>query len=174
LRLDPRDANALSGLGQAEFAVGRYAAAQQHLETASQRDPQNQQDAQLARIAGLVVQLDPYARTSAAERRRRVLRDFDIAGQRLQQCASTRLPPLPPALSSRVSPPPTQAGITSLGTQWSAMRNQLNDRAMRSDPDLVDHAIDLIFAIERATEKPCGQPSEADRALLLITRSEPS
>ena len=54
------------------------------------------------------------------------------------------------------------------------MRNHLNERAMRSDPDLIDQAIDLTFAIERATETPCGQPSEADRALLLIARSESS
>src|SRR5205823_11838044 len=45
LRLDPRDGNALFGLGQTEFAMGRYAAAQQHLESASQRDPENQRAA---------------------------------------------------------------------------------------------------------------------------------
>jgi tetratricopeptide (TPR) repeat protein len=179
LRLDPRDPDALLGLGQAEFAMGRYAAAQQHLQSASQRDPGNQPVAQLARIAGLVVQLDPYTRMSAAERRKRVLRDFDVAGQRLQQCASSQVPSLPPALSSPKSQPQqpapqAQTSIASLGTQWSALRTKLNDRAMRSDPDLVDQAIDLIFATERATEKSCGEPSEADRALLLIARHERS
>ena len=50
------------------------------------------------------------------------------------------------------------------------MNSQVTAGGLRSNPDLIDSAMNLVFTIERQANEWCGKPTDTDSALLLIAR----
>jgi tetratricopeptide (TPR) repeat protein len=158
LRSDPQNVNTLKALATAEFQAGHYAAARQQLAAVLQREPSNQSAAAMERTAAAVLSLDPYARVTGPERRARVIRDFQIAAARLQQCR---------AVTAGTSAPMT-ADLQALDSRQASLASQMTDRKLRDDPDIAQETLDVIFSIEREAQSLCGPPRLEDDALLRI------
>ena len=164
LKYERHDAAALKGAGDAAFELGQYAVAEHYLEMAVAEDPKDTQAAERLKTAEMVVRMDPFRdQISSAERNRIIVDAFATAGERLSHC------PVPnnAGAVSAGSPPVSQANVNE---QWAALKPEVTDRHLRTDPDLGQTAMDLVFRIERQTSAVCGMPSGADLALLLIAK----
>jgi tetratricopeptide (TPR) repeat protein len=156
LRRNPHSQPTLAGAGRAAFESGRYVVAQRYLEQALALKPSDSESASRLAITDLVLQMDPFQqRLKAAQRNRAVISAFAIAGARIASCRT-------PATY-------TAAGDQhNLAQEWNKLNPQITNDALIHNPDLVNTAMDLVFDIERGTEGDCGQPSNADKALVLI------
>lgn len=91
LRLDPRDAPAALGAGQAAFGLGQYRSAERYLDRAARLSPRSAQAQELLTTTRLVLALDPYQRgLSARQRARRISQSFNYAQERVRQCAAAK------------------------------------------------------------------------------------
>ncbi|MGA2327205.1 MAG: tetratricopeptide repeat protein [Bryobacteraceae bacterium] len=94
LRQQPQDAGAYAGLGEAEFAEGRYRAAQTHFQVALRLRPDDTKTQNRLELCGEVLALDPTLRgLSAGERYRRSLRLVSRALESVSQCLGSVSPP---------------------------------------------------------------------------------
>jgi Tfp pilus assembly protein PilF len=153
LKVLPDDPRALRGAGAAAFADGAYAATVAYLTKAAARGVTGTEENGRLEIARLVLALDPYQRRlSTRERTSRAHRALAIASDRLRRCL--------PAMAS-------DPALQRLEAETAVTRPAI-DRALVRDPDTIDAAIDLAFRIEQAASV-CGDPTPADRALLLLS-----
>ena len=167
-RLDRNNAQALAGAGQAAFKLGRYASARDFLHDAIQVNPNDSASAELLKTTSLVLTLDPFRRQLSVRRRREaVVEALAAAGDRLKTCAPAEKPA--PAAGEPAAP--------SLQSQWQEIKSRVNRMELQRNPDLVDEAMNLVFAIEQKasdsehTARPeCGPPAGKDLALLLISK----
>jgi len=86
---------------------------------------------------------------------------FKTAGDRLNSCA----------VEGHETNVGAGDGEETLETRWLQMKRRLSNQALRSHPELMDAAADLVFTIELSTSQSCGPPRGADLALLLIGKS---
>jgi tetratricopeptide (TPR) repeat protein len=164
LRMDRRNSAALAGAGRAAFELGRYEPAQRYLEDAVASDPQDGQSSELLQASALVQQMDPYRRQISISKRNRIVAEaFASAGERLRSCSSETLPGV-------ASQPDHDDQVKLLASRWDALKSRITDVGLRENPDLVDIAMDLVFAIERQTSGQCGTPTRTDQALLLVSK----
>lgn len=160
LKSERHNPAALAGSGEAAFELGRYSLAQHYLQSAIAANPNDQQSADRLKTTELVLQMDPFRRQiTTAERNRIVVQAFQLAGQRLSNCA----------LPNSVTPGPAGTQPT-LSDQWTSLKPQVTEENLRRDPDLVESTMDLVLQIERQTSVVCGTPSGTDLALLLIAK----
>ena len=165
LRFDRDNAEALAGAGDAEFHLGRYRAAQGHLQAAVRQNPNDSQSKTTLEICTLVLQSDPFARRiSNAERNRRIRAAFDRAGERLASCGAE------PAGNQPGQGLPASLGV--LKAQWEEMKPKLRRLNSPEEADLPDTAMDLVAQIEQeaGSEKQCSSATPLDRALLLVAQ----
>lgn len=150
LRIDPHDADALAGAGEAAFRLGDYQAARSFLRTV----PAGRAEIdELREIASLVLSRDPLGnRVAGGERRRRLEADLAHARERLRDCLAP-------------SAPQEAAALQQESEDFAA---QLETPAGR-DAETIDAGVDLIDRIERAVAIRCS-PAPMDRALLIIAR----
>ena len=160
LKSERRNPAALAGAGQAAFELGRYPLAQHYLQGAVAANLNDKQSLQLLMTTEMVLQMDPFRRQISPTARDRIAAEaFEIAGQRLTNCA----------LPKSVTPGPATAQ-PSLSDQWASLKPRVTEEKLERNPELVEAAMDLVFQIERQTSVVCGTPSGADLALLLIAR----
>jgi len=163
LSLDPPNANAFAGLGRIAFSKGDYLAAARYLSDARATVPGREDLAELLEISNLAVGIDPFdRRLNARARRERVIRAFELARERLMGCLPVG--PLEQGVTAR------EDDMSYLLEETRKIETSVTDRGLRQDPDLIDTAMDLVFAIEEAAARTCGTPAGLDRALLLIGR----
>jgi tetratricopeptide (TPR) repeat protein len=163
LALDPQNPDALAGAGRAAFSLQLYDEARDYLRHAIAANAQDPQLSALLQTAELVMQMDPYQpRLSAAGRAARIISAFAQAGDRLQLCNSAHA--IAPAQPVGNDP------LVTDYANWTALKPKINERKLRSNPELGDAAMDLVFRIERDATKVCGPPSPADQALILIAQ----
>jgi tetratricopeptide (TPR) repeat protein len=156
LKMDRHNAELEAKAGLAAFELARYPVAHRYLQAAVEADASDTDSAQRLKTTELVLQMDPFQRQiSAAQRARMVTQAFGIAGDRLKACGPQ-------------NGPPTQNLQQGLAQNWTKMKPQINESALRRDPDLVESAMELVFDIERQTSTTCGAPQGEDLALLLI------
>lgn len=154
-----RNPAALSGAGRAALALGHYGQAQHYLQMAAAAGAHDPEAADDLEIANLVLRMDPFRpHIWSLERNRIVMEDFAAAGQRLDGCLT---------LEGDAS---SEFAQQNLSDAWTKMKPHVTASALRRDPDLAESAMELVFTIERDAGVECGQPSAADRALLLIAR----
>jgi tetratricopeptide (TPR) repeat protein len=158
LNIEPHSQPALAGAGAAAFGMGDYPRAQDYLRAAVEGSPADRDSANLLDVADEVIRLDPFRRQiSDAERDQAVMGVFNTAGERLLGC---------PAAANAT----TAAGSTlTLNDAWAKLKPQVTERDLRRNQDVVNHALNLAFAIERQAGSKCGSGSPADAALLLIS-----
>lgn len=160
LKTDRHNPDALAGAGEAAFESGQYALAQHYLQGAVAANPNDKKSLQLLMTTEMVLQMDPFRRQiSTAARNRIVVEAFEIAGERLTNCA----------LPKSAIPGPA-GSVPSLSDQWASLKPKVTEQNLERDPDLVESAMELGFQIERQTSVICGNPSGPDLALLLIAR----
>ena len=152
LKVNAHDTTALRGIGLAAFELGRYGLAQRYLQTAIAETPDPVID-DLLKTSKLVLKMDPFIRQiPMSQRHQIVINAFATAGERLNAC------PLPATEQP------------SLDMRWKVMKPQVTVAGLKKNPDLIDTAMNLVFAIEQAASVKCGEPTGKDRVLLLVSR----
>ena len=86
------------------------------------------------------------------------MEDFATAGERLKMCSNQK------GLTAATS------SLTSLNDSWTKLRPRITETDLKSDPDLVESAMEVVFNVERQTSATCGAPTGKDLALLLIAQ----
>jgi thioredoxin-like negative regulator of GroEL len=161
LGMDHQNSAAMEGIGKAAFEMGSYSLSQHYLQDAVARGADGG-NAPLLDTVSLVLRMDPFRRQiPASQRARIVVEAFATAGQRLRDCAGSITP------QTSASPINNQQPLSA---QWSAMEPKITESGLRRDPDAVEAAMDLVFAIEREASSECGNPTGPDLALLLISK----
>jgi tetratricopeptide (TPR) repeat protein len=164
LRLDPANASALAGAGQAAYKSGNYVTAQGYLQAAVNADPQDANSRELLTSTDLILHTNPFhSHISDAERNRRITAAFAQAEDRLTKCAQQAAVDLN-ATTSPVSP------LSRLQARWIAAKPNLTRLRSPAETDLPDATMDVVFQIEQQTAATCGQPQGLDLALLLISQ----
>lgn len=159
LKSDRHNEGALAGAGWAALQLGRYPLAERYLQAAGAENPGDTQSAERLKTTQLVLRMDPFRRQiSAVERDRIVVEAFATAGKRLSSCASPK------------AAAPSTSSQPSLDDRWAKLKPQITWQELRRNADVVEHAMDLVFEIERQTSANCGTPTGEDLALLLISK----
>lgn len=159
--LDPENAAALAGAGRAAFELRNYASAQRFLEAAVAANPGDSTSAELLKTSELVLAMDPFRHQIPASQRSQLMIDaFEVAGQRLKDCP----------LRDKIDAQNAETSQSSLETRWKELEPQVNQRALQKNSDLVDRAMELVFAIEQQAAAECGTPKGKDLALLLLSK----
>ncbi len=154
LRIDPKNAAALAGAGEAAFEVGDYASAQRYLRAV---EPASSHTLELRAVADLVLTRDPLRPGLALrQRQERVMVGFRRALEVLDECARRQ--------------PANSGALESLRAEASGLEPELALKRVRRTPESIDAGLNLIYRIEQRTAETCGQGSAFDRALLLIGR----
>jgi tetratricopeptide (TPR) repeat protein len=162
LKSDRHNQAALAGAGLAAFELGRYPVAQRYLQAATAANPGDVQTAERLRTTELVVQMDPFRRQIPVEQRNRiVIQAFAAAGEQLKACSAAG------GFKGHTS---SSSPGQSLAENWAQIEPQITERSLRKNPDLVEAAMDVVFAIERKANDACGPLSGTDMALLLISK----
>jgi len=175
LRFDQKNSAGWKGAGDAAFQLGHYSSAAKYLRKAIELSPEDDTAHQQLATAQLVLKTDPFLRRiSDAERNRRLVSAFRLAGDRLIACAAQTKIDLPD-VSGRSSRPGSSATVTGntlpdLWLRWNATHGSLRKLSSASNADMPDTLMDLVSQIEQQTVQQCGQPTGADLALLLIAR----
>jgi tetratricopeptide (TPR) repeat protein len=165
LRLRPNYSPALEGAGEASFEIGHYSDTRHYFVRASRQTPLSTQSQSHLELATLVVESDPLApRLSSQERVRRTLRALNQSMERLNGCAAGR------GVSFANESQPSD--LQNLHALAAALRPKVREARLARDPDLMMKVTDLVFAIEKVTERECGEPLGLDLALLLLARMQ--
>jgi tetratricopeptide (TPR) repeat protein len=165
LRLEPSDAEALEGAGEAAYRSGNYMLAQHFLHGAENSGDADASARELLATTDLVLRTNPFhSHISDAERNRRITSAFAQAQERLAQCAQQVRVDLNAPTSSVHSP------LVDLQSRWNDVKPDLAHLQSQAEADLPDTLMDVVFQIEQQTAVSCGQPQGLDLALLLISQ----
>ena len=163
LHLDPTNAEALAGAGQAAFRSGNNSVADHYLKEAVKANPQDANSRQLLATTDLILRSNPFhSHISDAERNRRIAAAFAQAEKRLTVCAKQKGIDL--NASNSASSLPAQQ------TRWMATKADLAHLRSPGETDLPDAIMDVVFQIEQQTAAICGPPQGLDLALFLISQ----
>ena len=156
LRQEPHNQTALQAAGQASFEIGDYSQARRFL---SQLTAPDARTSDTLSVATLVVQDDPLQpRLSSRERERRLLQDFNEAGQNVQACLTAQ------RIGEDIQP------LKSVLDKLDAMRPALTPEQLQTDSNLLFNALELIYEAEDAATKVCGPLHGPDLALWLMAQ----
>lgn len=154
----PQNATARGGAGLAAFAAGRYAAARPRLARASASGDRRPEVLAALELTQLIADLDPSGRRlSLRARTSRVRKAIGIARARLDACAAST----------------NGAAGVELRRELDALAPAFAGPFVR-EVENIDAAMDVVFRIEEAAAADCGEPTGADRALLLLGRQSAS
>jgi tetratricopeptide (TPR) repeat protein len=160
LRFDPQQSRWLEEAGNAAFGAGDYAKAEAYLGRAARETPADD-DHELLRTVREVLDDDPLRPgLGNEERAQRSWNAFQQGLARLQACTGSNT-----ASPSSEQPP---SDLTLLVQDAKDLKERVNLRSLRKDPDLRNEAMQLVFHIEETTSKSCGTPTRVDEALILI------
>lgn len=153
LQSDKQDAEAYSGLGEAELALGDYRSAQRAFRSAIRRNPSDQASEKGLQVAEQVLSLDPTLRgLSAAERYHRSQTLIEAVLGELDHC-----------LASRDSPPPP-----SVGELLTAARKSLLSGRPPSYSDAAENNIALAGRLWETHAKLCSPPGPSGEPLARV------
>jgi tetratricopeptide (TPR) repeat protein len=165
LRLDPENASALAGAGQAAYRSGNYATAQRYLEAAVKANSQDANSRHLFETTDLILRANPFrSHISDAERNRRIVAAFAQAEKRLAECAQQT------GVDLKVPATITASPLSSLQSRLTAAKPNLARLRSPAETDLPDTIMDVVFQTEHQTATICGPPQGLDLALLLISQ----
>jgi tetratricopeptide (TPR) repeat protein len=170
LQLDRGNVAALTGAGEAAFAVGRYRSADRYLQSAARGNPQDEHAAEMLRTSNLVLEADPFGpRIYGAERSRRLRAAFEAAGERLKACAVSEGIDL--TTGHRLPSDVESSDLPSLNGRWVQLKRKVDRLSQASSDETQDEIMSLVFDIEQQTAQQCGPPSGMDQALLILSQN---
>ena len=156
---------ALEGMGEASFEMGHYRDARRYLARASREGVLSTQSQMRLETATLILESDPMEpHLSGQERVRRTLQDFAQSMERLSGCAAAR--------GVSLENDTQQSDLQKMHALALALQPKMRDRNLARDPDLLMKVIDLVYEVEKVTERACGEPQGLDLALLLLSRAQ--
>lgn len=177
LAADPHSERALDGAGTADFDMADYPGAEHYLRRALAGHPGDRDAAARLEITEQILRMDPFRSDLSEEQQiTAAMAAFSVAGARLQACpaaaGTTSAVDAPPAAAvpAGAKQEPAAAAPLSLNDAWTRMKPLVTERGLRRDPDRVNQAMDLVFAIERQANGKCGAGTPSDAALLLIEK----
>jgi hypothetical protein len=106
---------------------------------------------------------------SLAERTRQTAQAFDVATNRLTECATQKGHTLSPKGAAAASTPDNLQLLYSRGMQ---MKAGATERALRRNPDSLELVMQFVFQVERATAPVCSDMGLTDLALLVLAQHE--
>lgn len=153
LRKNPEDVEALTGLAEADMALGDYYAAQESLRRAQRRRPDDKQIEERLEFAALLSSLDPTPRRLASkEKFERSTRVLELAKSDLRACAQLK------KVEPRVQPALTEAEA-----------KQKHQRAMTNEA--AEALLDEAQTLWKMRQQTCTTPvPESDPLPLLMSR----
>lgn len=160
LSRSPQDVLGLRGAAEAEFRIGDYDSARAFLERLLRREKTDPAAEQQLETVKNILSLDPsQPRIGFAERASRVLRDFDLADDRLTVCME----------KLQAAQPQPLADLSMRSTRLKPLDLQ----KLRADGDLLEAATEVIYDVEKQTSSACGNPPPGpDMALLILARRQ--
>lgn len=165
LRLHPNYMPALEGGGEASFEMRNYRDARRYLTRAKRLGALSAQSQSRLETATLILESDPLApRLSGQERTSRALRAFAQSMTRLIGCAA--------ASGVSLENGQQQSDLQKVNALALALKPKVRERSLARDPDLLLKVTDMVFEIEKVTERACGEPQGMDLALLLLSRAQ--
>lgn len=145
---DPANVAAHSGLGEADFALGNYRAAQRTFQTALRLAPDDPSTRQRLEILNELLELDPTRRSlGAMERYRRSLKLVDLTLSEARECAGQ-------------SPP---AQLLELLKKAEKTRGSHSSAAWQSEA--FESNLDLAEQLWQVRRKDCKSPPPGDSPL---------
>lgn len=154
LQIDPTNAVALAGAGEAAFDLSDYGNARRYLRAV---EPASTRVSDLRAVADFVLTRDPLRPgLSLRQRQERVMAGFSRASEALDECASKR--------------PADSRALEALRTEATALQPDLTLGRVRRAPESIDAGLNLVYRIEQRITETCGPGSAIDRAWLLIGR----
>ena len=156
-KLDPRNASALRGAGEAFFKIGNYARARRYLESSMALDRKSTHAQQLLFLTTAILSADPLApKLNIQERQKRLAAGYEQALERLQNCLERHFNDSNTSTLQRIR------------NEATAMKANLSAQKIRHDPELLRSGLSLIYRMEKESSDACGEASGADEALLII------
>jgi len=161
LERDRNDPDALEGAGTAAFQLHNYAQAIGFLSRLPKDRSTDPGVPSMLETARQIDALDPFRPgLTMGEKVRRTAHALDIAMARAQSCTGPSGAP-----GAAPSPKSELSGLLATAQQSD---KQWTERNMTRDPDLMNAAMALVFRIETAAAKSCGQPTGENLALWTI------
>ena len=163
LRLKRSEEAALAGAGEASFQMARYEEGREYLERAVKENSADARAARLLEVTNLVLRIDPLDhRISARERVRRVVRAFEKAVARLEQCAQSH--------GDLLETSEPQTLIESVYARIQRLRSRVRAPTLERNPDLITEVMDVVVEAETVASSSCGPPQGLDQAILLAAQ----
>ena len=163
LEKDRNNPDALEGAGIAAYNLGDYSRAVGFLSRLPKERSEDPKILPLLLTARQIEADNPFLQgLSITEKARRTVNALRIAESRARSCMGPSHPPGAPA-----------APHSELGNLLTTAQQETRDwdeRDLIRDPDRINAAMSLVFQIENAAAKSCGEPAGEDRALWLIAR----
>jgi tetratricopeptide (TPR) repeat protein len=159
LKLEPMNAAALAGAGEAQFKLGNDEAAKRQLQDAAEQGPLPSDAQHALDLASLVLSSDPLANgIGARERAQRLTLALGIAANRLEACSTQGAIPDPTAaemLKIELAHTKQQVSGDSAGTELNLLRDGLKiaSRAVLTATDDCKPASDAEHAIVLSAER---------------------
>lgn len=169
LKFDPGFTPAQLSAARISFQLGDYHEAESFLapllrEDADKDSPAVAEALRLSNTIRSAMLLDPFlSGISDQERATRVLRGFQIAGQRLQSCVL-------PATAGAPSSPAPSSNVAALLAKWHELSPSVTPKLLLKTPSAWLDTTNFVFSVEQQTANSCGIPSADDAALLSIAR----
>ena len=164
LHIEPTNATALAGGGEAAYRSGAYLLAQRYLRDAVNANSEDASSRQLLASTDLIMYSDPFqSHVSDAERNRRITAAFAQAEKRLTECAQQT------GVDLNAKGASSSSAISGLQARWTTVKPDLKKLRSAAETDLPDAIMDVVFQIEQQTATICGPPQGFDLALLLIS-----
>ncbi|HXN64583.1 MAG TPA: tetratricopeptide repeat protein [Candidatus Acidoferrales bacterium] len=167
LRLDRAAPGALRGAGVAAYRQGNYKDAARYLVGANRENELAGSDREMLETASAVVSLDPFAEgLSVAERARLAAADFNVALERLKDCAKSK------DIDLQNPSPAVPSPLQQLNAQATAELPHATEQQLVAHSDDVTALMNLVFQMEAAADQQCGAaPPGSNAALVLLGRS---
>jgi tetratricopeptide (TPR) repeat protein len=162
LRLDPKQPQTWLNAGKAALALGDYRTARSDVARAVAENHANAEANRLLSLADHVLEVDAFDRHAPlSERCKRTVLAFQRALARLKNCAAAR--------GEDLDASNPQTDLEGIYAQAMKMKPEVKIQALRTNPDLIESDMNMVFRIERLTAAECGSPSSImDQALLVI------
>jgi tetratricopeptide (TPR) repeat protein len=156
IRLDGSNIEALTAAGHLAFQVGNYRLAEQYLRAAQEANPESQETHQLLTLTRAILSSDPLLpHLTQWERQKRLEAGLEVSLKLVEDCLSD------------TSDSKAIAELQSLKTEAISATKRWKTKSS-SDTDTVKTGVDLIFRMQQTASGACGNPSDRDRAWLLI------
>ncbi len=164
IHVDPKNADAWQGAGEAAFQLGRYVEAINYFQGAQRAGANDPAMTRMLDISRMVRDYDPFeARLSETARATRGVEVFNLALSRLTGCAATQ----------KLKLDPKAAGNNPLETAYAAatkIQPQVHERILMHHPEMLVDVLREVGQMELASQSECGQETAQDTALLLIAK----